>query len=134
TNYLVVWQSNNGGVGNVNQAYGEFVSWTGAAGSPFQIGQNSSTDQNPLAVGFDGTNYLAVWSWDPAPQTFASVTNWDIHARLVSQTGTFPGGEVALITDSGSQVFPSLAFDGTKYLLTWGDSPGRTNQKATDST
>src|SRR5439155_21587777 len=112
TNYLVVWQSNNGNQGNTNQAYGEFISGNGSAGSPFQVGQNASVDQNPLAVAFDGTNYLAVWPWDPGPETQQSVTNWDLHGRVVSQTGTFPGSELALVTDPGSQNFPSLSFDG----------------------
>lgn len=122
TNYLVVWQSNGGSTGNTNQTYGEFVSRTGSAGSLFQIGLTSSVDQNPLAVAFDGTNFLTVWSWDPPPETGVAVTNWDLYGRLVSQTGTFPGGELQLITDPGSQEFPNLAFDGSEYLLSWTDA------------
>ena len=121
TNYLVVWQSNNGNVGNTNQAYGAFVSRTGVPGNWFQIGVTSSEDQNPMAVAFDGTNYLAVWSWDPPPETGLTVTNWDLYGRLVSQTGSFPGAELHLVTDPGSQEFPSLASDGTRYLMSWTD-------------
>ncbi len=121
TNYLVVWQSNNGGVGNVNQAFGELVSRNGSAGSPFQISQTSSVDQNPLAVAFDGTNYFAVWPWDPGPETGLNVTNWDLHGRFVSQTGAFPGNEFNAVADPGSEIFPSLAFDGSNYLLAWGE-------------
>jgi hypothetical protein len=121
TNYLVVWQSNAGSTGNTNQAFGEFVSKNGSPGSLFQIGQTSSVDQNPLAVAFDGTNFLAVWSWNPPPETGLTVTNWDLYGRLVSQTGTFPGSELRLVTDPGSQEFPNLAFDGSEYLLGWTD-------------
>jgi hypothetical protein len=127
TNYLVVWQSNNGSMGNVNQAFGEFVSKNGSPGSLFQIGQTSSEDQNPLAVAFDGTNYLAVWSWDPPPETGGSVTNWDLYGRQVSQTGAFPGSELQLVTDPGSQSFPSLAFDGSNYLLAYSDMHWNSN-------
>lgn len=122
-NYLVVWQSNNNNTGNNNRTYGEFVSRTGVAGSPFQISQTPSTDQNPLAVAFDGTNYLAVWPWNIGSGS-GSVTNWDLYGRLVSQAGTFPGNELQLVTDPGSQYFPLLTSDGANYLLAWGDSPG----------
>jgi hypothetical protein len=114
TNYLVVWQSNNGG-NNADQTYGEFVSRSGVPGGSFQIGQTASNDQNPLAIGFDGTNYMVAWNWDN------SSGNWDIYGRLVSQTGAFPGGELQLVTDPGSQVLPALAFDGANYLMAWGD-------------
>jgi len=94
----------------------------GSAGSPFQINQTDSTDQDQLAIAFDGTNYLAVWMWDVGTGSGA-VINWDIYARLVSTAGTFPGSELHLVTDPGSQYFPSLTFDGANYLLAWGDNP-----------
>lgn len=113
TNYLVAWQSQSGG--SSYQTYGAFVSTNGHAGNTFQIGQTASNDQNPLAIGFDGTNYLVAWNWDN------SSGDWDIYGRLVSQTGAFPGGELQLVTDPGSQVLPALAFDGANYLMAWGD-------------
>jgi hypothetical protein len=121
TNYLVVWQSNNNDTGLDNKTYGEFVSSGGSAGSPFQINQTDSEDQSQLAVAFDQTNYFVVWNWDPPPETEESVTNWDLYGRLVSQTGTFPGSELHLVTDVGSQQIPAVAFDGANYLLTWND-------------
>ena len=120
TNYLVIWQSNNGSIGNTNKTYGAFVSPNGSVTSPFQIGQTAAPDQNFLSAAFDGTNYLAAWQWDPYPETGGSVTNWNIFGRLVSPTGTFPGNELQLVTDVGNNVIPSLAFDGSNYLLTWG--------------
>lgn len=120
TNYLVVWQSDNGQVGSTNRAFGSLVSAGGSAGSPFQISQTASPDQNPPAVAFDGTNYLVAWNHNNEPGS-GVVTNWNIHGRLVSSAGTFPGGEVVLVSDPGSQVLPSLAFDGDSYLLVWGD-------------
>ena len=120
TNYLVVWFSQNVvNEGNTNLVYGSFVSGNGSAGSPFQIGQTPAPDQSFLNVAFDGTNYLAAWMWDPYPETGGSVTNWNIYGRLVSQTGTFPANELQLVTDPGNDGFPSLAFDGTNYLLLW---------------
>jgi hypothetical protein len=122
TNYMVVWQSGNGTMGNTNYTYGESISRSGSPGNLFQISETSSEDQNPLAVAFDGTNYFAVWSWDPPPETGLTVTNWDLYGRLVSQTGTFPGSELHLVTDPGSQEIPCLAFGGSDYLMTWTDA------------
>ena len=125
TNYLVGWQSSNDEEGDMNKTFGAIVSRSGTAGGWFQISQAISPSQNPLAVGFDGTNYLVVWNHDIGPG-FPSPTDWDIHGRLVSQVGTLPGNELTLVNDAGSQVLPSLAFDGSSYLLAWGDSPFET--------
>ncbi len=127
TNYLVAWMSGNGSQ-NADQTYtyAEFISTTGVAGNPFQISQTVSTDQNPLALAFDGTNYLAVWPWDPGPETEMNVTNWQLYARLVAQSGTLVGSELKLITNR-NDVIPSLAFDGTDYLLTYGFDSNTTN-------
>jgi hypothetical protein len=122
SNYLVVWMGNDGvsGIGEVT--YAELISRNGSVSSAFQISQDTSTDNNPLAIAFDGTNYLAVWSWDPPPETGLTVTNWDLYGRLISPTGTFPGSELHLVTDPGSQEFPNLAFDGSEYLMSWTDA------------
>lgn len=133
TNYLVVWQSNNNDTGGNSLTYGATVSSGGSAGSPFQIGQAVEGDQNPvgaLSIAFDGTNYLAVWMWDPGPPSMMNVTNWQIYGRLVSQTATFPGNERALTTGP-NQVIPSLAFDGADYLLTYGFDSNTTNSDRT---
>ncbi|MBU6400317.1 MAG: leucine-rich repeat protein, partial [Verrucomicrobia bacterium] len=116
TNYLVVWQGNYGNGGN--DAYAELVSRSGVPGTPFQISQTASGDHNPVAVAFDGSNYLAVWPWDPLGTT-GTVTDWDLYGRLVSPTGDLPGSELNLVTDAGSAIFPALAFDGSHYLLAW---------------
>ena len=116
TNYLVVWQSNNNNTGNDNKTYGEFISSGGIAGSPFQINGQNSLDQNPLAIGFDGTNYLVIWNVD-TNLTASGAPIWSLYGRLVSQAGTFPGNELVLNTNQA--LFPSVAFDGANYLLCW---------------
>ena len=126
TNYLGVAQNISAETGGSNQVYGVLISLSGLVGASFHISQSASTDQSALAVGFDGTNYLVVWPSDPGPETGQTVTNWQLHARLVSQAGTFPGNEIALITN-GNQVVPSLAFDGANYLLTCGFDSNTTN-------
>jgi hypothetical protein len=126
TNYLAVWQSQNGG--SDYQTYGELISRTGAAGSPFQINQTASVDGfNPINVAFDGTNYLAAWNWDDG-----AAEDMEIFGALVSQIGTITGNELQLVTDPGSQVLPELAFDGANYLMAWG--AGSFNAQATNPT
>jgi hypothetical protein len=117
--YLVVWQSNNNDTGNDNKTYGEFISVTGVAQTPFQINQTDSRDQDPLAVVFDGTNYLVAWTKDTQVDVNSNALDWTPYGRLVSPNGTMPGNEVVLSGALGNQVFPNLAFDGQNFLVTW---------------
>ena len=131
TNYLVVWQSDNGVSANV-QAWGELVSPAGVAGSLFQIGVAASADEklvDGMGVAFDGTNYLVVWTWNPGPQTSGTLTNWQIYGRLVSPSGSFPGSEL-ILTSGRNQALPALAFDGADYLLAYGYDSNTTNSDA----
>lgn len=126
TKYLVLNQADpNGGMGNDSDVLGFFVSPGGSVSAPFQISQVPSED-NDLSVPavFDGTNFLVVWDWDPPPETEVVVTNWQVHGRLVSPTGTFPGNETILAASSGNNSLPTVAFDGTNYLLGWDDGFG----------
>jgi hypothetical protein len=124
TNYLVVWQSNNNDTGYNDNTYGEFISRSGSAGSPFQISQTVSLDQNPLAIAFDGTNYFVIWNLD-TQWTTNGAPIWNLYGRLVSQTGTFPGNE--LVINTNQPLFPSLAFDGANYLFSWSYNFDTTN-------
>jgi hypothetical protein len=123
TNYLVVWENNVTGNGD-NLPFGAFVSGSGSAGSPFQIGQTGSLDNNPLALAFDGTNYFVIWNVDTA-QFPNGAPVWNLYGRLVSQDGTFPGNELLLSTNQPSS--PCVAFDGANYLVGWSFDADRTN-------
>lgn len=59
TNYLIAWQD---GTGGGDQTYCKLISPAGVVGPLFQVSTTSSSDKNPAAVGFDGTNYLVVWN------------------------------------------------------------------------
>jgi hypothetical protein len=126
TNFLVVWQSNtNDGAGqDANLTFGEFISSSGSAGSPFPISQTPSRDAQPLATAFDGTNYLVVWGADTQHDANGNGTDWTLYGRFVSPGGALSPSEVKLAGDPGSlsydnQKFPNLAFDGQNYLLVW---------------
>jgi hypothetical protein len=117
TNFLVVWQYNSTAAGNHNVTYGAFVSPSGAVGTPFAIGQTISPNQNLASAVFNGTNYLAVWNFDSETGGAANPV-WNIYGRFVTPAGSFPGNEFAIITN-GMPRFPTLAFDGVNYLLSW---------------
>ena len=126
TNYLTVWQSNtNEGVGtDAYVTYGEFISSSGSPGSPFQISQTASLDTDPLAIAFDGTNYLVVWCVDTLHDSNSRALDRTLYGRLVSPGGALSASEVVLAGDPGNlsydnQCWPNLAFDGQDYLLVW---------------
>jgi large repetitive protein len=77
--------------------------------------------QTHAAVAFDGTNYLVVWE-DSRSDQFGH----DIYGARVTPAGVVldPGG-IAISTTPEYQQVPSVAFDGTNYLVAWTD--GRLN-------
>jgi hypothetical protein len=130
TNYLAVWQSgysyDSGNGGGHYTAYGAFISPIGVVGAPFAISQTNSPDNNDLATEmFDGTNYLAIWNFNPGTPDVNPI-DWRVHGRLVSSQGNFPGNETVLVNESNAAVC-SLAFDGSDYLAGWGYHLDTTN-------
>lgn len=87
-----------------------------ATGFPIQ------TTSTPLAgaIAFDGTNYLLVW------QAQASqIGIQPIYAARVSPSGVaLDAGPVLLSNGASTTTAPAVAFDGTNYLVAWGDSAG----------
>jgi len=123
---LAVWQWDNGE--DLSAPEGRMVraNSTGAElGDLLRLGAASS-DDNPMAVAFDGDRFLAVWNYsgadDPAP-------GWNpqpelvLHGRFVTAGGELSGPEFTLVSEEHSH-FPGLAFDGNRYLLVWSQSVG----------
>jgi hypothetical protein len=120
TNYLVAWQQQDAGN---HQTYCRVVTPGGALGAATQLSVTPSWDRNPLAVGFDGTNYTVVWN---CTTNIGGPGEMMLAARLVSPSGTALGAEGFLET-SEPATFPALAFDGTHHLLLWAANPKATN-------
>ncbi len=118
TNYLVVWQENIGYDLNI---YGARVSISGAILDTTSIAISTAIKgQFRPAVAFDSTNYLVVWmDYRNDPGNYS---NSNIYGARIEQSGTVldPSG-IAISTAINCQMFPSLAFDGTNYLVVWQD-------------
>lgn len=109
TNYLVVWEDMRNGIG----ICGARVSHSGILIDTTYI-VISSSGFHP-SISFDGTNYMVVWhDW--------SVYSCDIFGARVSQSGVLLDSvAIPISVGQGNQSRPSVAFDGTNYLVEWED-------------
>jgi hypothetical protein len=117
--YLVLWQDFRNGSYDI---YATMVAPDGTVLSTdgFVITQASNWQCNP-ALGFDGTNFLAVW------EDYRNTPGLpDIYGTRVRPDGTVlePDG-IAVTRAANGQHNPTLDFDGTNYLVVWDD--GRTS-------
>jgi len=129
TNYLATWQSGYYTTGQDGHytTYGAFVSPGGAVGDRFSISQTDSPDNNfSPGMAFDGANFLVVWNRNIGKPDGHWENEWVQYGRLVSPDGTFPGNEV-LMSPVWSMM-PSLAFDGSNYLMGWSFNTTKTDQ------
>jgi len=114
--YLVVWQDNRSG--SSYDIYGARVSTSGNVldGPGIAICTATGRQQVP-SVAFDGTNFFVVWADERN-----GVSADDIYGTLVQPNGNVvtPGGSI-IADDANWQDNPSVAFDGTNYLVIWGD-------------
>jgi hypothetical protein len=88
-------------------ALGLGVQHVGASGE-FPIATTSG-DEFGITAAFDGTNYLVGVQGDETAK--ASIT-----AQMISQTGSLVGPRISVGAWGGT---PSVAFDGSNYLLVW---------------
>ena len=117
TNFLVVWVDHRSSFND--DIYGAMVSAQGmlfdSAGILISVAPNNQ--QSP-AIAFDGNNFFCVWC--------DSRNGWyDIYGTRISQSGEVldPWG-IPISIQADMQQYPSLAFDGTNYLVVWQDTRG----------
>jgi Secretion system C-terminal sorting domain len=108
TEFLVVFTKSN------NLIYGQRVSKSGnLIGSQIQI---SSMIAKGVSLAYDGTNFLAAWD--------ENTTGKYLYGQFISKTGSLVGSNFLIDGGSGWSDNPaSLAFDGTRYLLAFGEQP-----------
>ncbi|MDH5185944.1 MAG: T9SS type A sorting domain-containing protein [candidate division WOR-3 bacterium] len=113
TNYLAVWQD---GRGNGYDIYGARIDQNGTIldQTPIEISNPAFQQLNPCAA-FGETSYFVIWQ-------DGRNGSYDIYGTRVTQTGIIldPNG-IPISTTTGDQCSPSIAFDGTNYLVVWQD-------------
>ncbi len=115
TNYLVVWQDYRSGVGY--EIYGARVSPDGSVldTAALLISRQASGTGAP-GIGFDGTNYLVVWS------EWRSGSGYDIYGKRIAPSGISVDSIAFCVSSArNSQSAPGISFDGTNYLVAWED-------------
>lgn len=112
---LIAWNQ-GGGQGDV---LGSLFDVAGAtAGTAFTIISKTS-DQTQPSIAFDGTNYLVAWS------DRRQGSQYDVWAARVTTAGAVLDADgVQLVSASGDQRLPSVAFNGSQYLVAWHDATG----------
>ena len=114
--------------------FGVFISESGGVLGNLLISNDPCPQRT--AVAFDGTNYLVV----VARNTLSGASQlFGFRVSPTTRAVVNPQGDLIASTADGStaNLFPSIAFDGTKYLVVWGktDAVGlRTIHAATVST
>jgi hypothetical protein len=115
TNYLVVWEDTR--TSFTPDIHGTRVSPAGAVLDPagLTLCTRSNAQEHP-ALAFDGTNYLLVWD------DSGTSSSRDIYGTRVSKAGAvLDPSFLGISTNASDQASPTLAFDGTNYLVVWSD-------------
>lgn len=120
SNYLVVWEDVRRGINY--DIYGVRVSPYGVILDPGGISISAASGaQIAPSVGFDGTNYLAVWQ-----ETRGGT--YDIYGARISPSGVvLDTAGFVISAATGDQGSPSIAFDGTNDLVVWVDTRRSSN-------
>lgn len=118
TDYLVVWQSRCDEFWLfANYIYGARVDQSGAVldEGMIRISSSDPSDVGPPAVASDGTNFMVVWRDDRDGPSHIYGARVDASGNVLD-----PGG---MMISSGPDYewSPSVAFDGTNYLVVWSD-------------
>ncbi|MEO0050208.1 MAG: hypothetical protein ABIK42_03615, partial [candidate division WOR-3 bacterium] len=122
TNYFVVWEDMRNAPDTAD-IYGARVTPAGilldTSGIPIAVARNWQF--NP-AIAFDGLNYLVVWNDGRNGSYYVT----DIYGARVTPAGeVLDSAGIVIAVAEDNQRDPAIAFDGTNFLIVWGD--GRNN-------
>ena len=117
TNYFAAWQDQRAGI-ELYDIYGARFTPSGSVldGAGIPISTAPGWQETP-SVAFGGTTYVVSWQDERA-----GAGDSDIYGARVTEGGTLldaTGITVSIVANQ--QEAPSVAFDGTNYLVTWYD-------------
>ena len=125
-NFLVAWRDTRTGSGPTLETdiFGTMVTPAGQVLTPLGIAIATAPgfqgDQPQIA--FDGTNYLVVWN-DIQTLGIAPPVDGRIMGRRIARDGTLIDGPAAsegiAINTTPSSHSPTVAFDGTNFMVAW---------------
>jgi hypothetical protein len=116
-NFLVVWEDERNGLGDV---YGARVTRAGVVLDTTSIAVSAAPDdQGGPGVAFDGSSFLVIWHDARGGEYY------DIYGARVTGAGVVldPAG-IAVSTAPDDQCWPAVAFDGTNFNVVWQDWRG----------
>jgi hypothetical protein len=121
TNFLVAWEDMRGA--QRYDVYAARVSPQGALLDPDGIPvAAAASDQRDPSVASDGDGFLVAWHHERNSADDAIPPSHDIHAARIDSNGVvLDPGALTVSSASGAQTRPSVAFDGTNYLVAWED-------------
>jgi len=113
SNFLVAWVDGD----NNKDIYGQFVSKSGTlVGGNFLIDGGPYYSDNPVSLAFDGTKYLLAYHETTDDTSY--FVKWTLLGKFISTSGTIDG-TITICDTTKLPFLPSVAFDGTNYLITW---------------
>ena len=119
-NLLVVWPDSADGAWDI---YGQLFTRSGSnVGGAFLIAADADADKVGGLV-FDGTNYLAVWEANSRNTNVVS----SVQGRRINTSGGPEGPLLQVSSSSTAQKFPTVAWNGSEYLVTWTSVAADTN-------
>ncbi|WP_434384329.1 hypothetical protein [Melittangium boletus] len=119
TNLLAAWSTFSSGHANSKIVATRVTGLGAPLDTPALLISRSSNTQETPVVAHDGTNFLVAWTDDRH-------TGSDIYATRVSETGTVldPSGLRLSAVSNVYAMLPSVAHDGTNFLVVWQESYG----------
>ena len=120
TDYLVAWaDSRHSMIGDArNDAYAARVSPTGKVLDRTGIAIATMAYDGQVGVASDGTNFLVVWDGVDARTSESTIRG----ARIDDAGEVLDPEGFSISKGEEEQVTPSVAFDGTNYLVAWHDT------------
>ena len=113
TESLIAWEEENTST-FATKIRASRIAHDGTVLDPVALSPDSSPDaEDHVGVASDGQSFLVTWHRSGAPGT--------IEGSVIGQDGTLVAPEFTISRTSTETGLPSVAFDGTRYLVAWQD-------------